>query len=323
MIYIVLLNYNGTADTIACLESLASLTTPDVRHIVVDNASKSGAIETLEKWAYGTDYELLTAEQSAALEYPRHHMTLITSPENVGYAAGNNIGIRLALKDPACEMVWLLNNDTVVAPDALDQLKARCTETPRIGICGSTLLYYDDRRTTQACGGAFNGMIGRPRQLGALLDIDNLPDRATIEAELDYVVGASMLVTRRLLETIGLLGEQYFLYCEEVDWATRAKGQFDLGWAPGSFVYHKEGASIGTSARSRPSETSIYYMNNSTLRFMRAYYPMTTPLALARIIAIGLRFVLKRDRRAAQAVALAILDFCRGRRRRGPLQTYP
>jgi GT2 family glycosyltransferase len=323
MIYIVLLNYNGTADTIACLESLAHLITPNVRHIVVDNASKSGALEALESWAGDADYELLTAEQSVVLEAPRRRLTLITSPENVGFAAGNNIGIRLALKDPACEMVWLLNNDTIVEPDALDQLKARCVESPGIGICGSTLLYYDDRRTTQACGGAFNGVIGRPRQLGALLDIDNLPDRATIEAELDYVVGASMLVTRRMIESIGSLGEQYFLYCEEVDWAARAKGQFDLGWAPGSFVYHKEGGSIGTSARSRPSETSIYYMNNSTLRFMRTYYPMTMPIALARVIAIGLRFAVKGDRRAAETVVLAVMDFFSGHRRRGPLNPSP
>jgi hypothetical protein len=320
MIYIVLLNYNGTADTLACLESLEGLTTAGTRTIVVDNASADNALGTIRGWAQarGRETVALAADELAGAR-PTDALTLIASPDNLGFAGGNNLGVRLALADPACTHVWLLNNDTVVDAYALDALVARMAEDPAIGLCGSTLLYYDDRATTQALGGAFNALTGRPRQIGTFVALDNLPPRDQIEAEMDYVIGASMLASRRFLDEVGLLSERYFLYCEEIDWATRGK-RFRLGWAPGSLVWHKEGGSIGTSQRARPSDTAIYYMYASTLRFVARFHPLALPMAAARVAAIGLRFAAKRDSRAAAVVGLAIADVARGRSRRGPIR---
>ena len=92
-------------------------------------------------------------------------------------------------------------------------------------------------------------------------------DRAAVEAELSYVNGASMFVSRSFLERIGLMQEDYFLYWEEMDWAARAAGQFRLGYAPQSIVYHKVGASIGTSDFGDRSPLSDYYMARSRLKF--------------------------------------------------------
>lgn len=87
-----------------------------------------------------------------------------------------------------------------------------------------------------------------------------------------------MLVSRQFVEQIGLMSEDYFLYFEEVDWAVRAKGRFSLGYAPKSIVYHKVGASIGTSSNpAKKSLTCDYYNIRNRILFTRRYYPFFLP----------------------------------------------
>ncbi|MDF0541258.1 glycosyltransferase family 2 protein [Sphingobium sp. H39-3-25] len=322
MIYIILLNFNGTQDTIECLESLFELQQSDVRIIVVDNASRDPALATIAHWANARASDLavfVTSEAIAAGAGATHCLSLVQNPDNLGFAAGNNVGIRLALNDPDCTYVWLVNNDTVVAPDSLTHLLDRSAEDDAIGICGSTLIYYDDRDVVQAIGGAFNKRTGRARQIGSHASVDALPARDALEQDMDYVAGASMLVTRRFLEKVGLLNERYFLYYEEIDWSTRGQPVFKLGWAPKSHVFHKEGAAIGTSSRGRPSITSLYYMTNSNLRFMWAYHPTFILLSLVRHGVIAIRYAVKADLPAARVTAKAVGDFLTGKTRRGPL----
>jgi len=108
-------------------------------------------------------------------------------------------------------------------------------------------------------------------------------DGAAVEQQLSCVVGAAMLVSRPFLEQVGLMREDYFLYYEEIDWATRAKGRFKLGYAPRSVVFHKEGASIGTTA-SGGSPLSMFYLFRNrirfTWRFHRPYLPVVLAVAL-------------------------------------------
>ena len=88
-----------------------------------------------------------------------------------------------------------------------------------------------------------------------------------------------MLVSRQFVESVGLLAEDYFLYNEEIDWATRAKGLYTLAYAAKSTVYHKEGASIGGSnfKLAQKSRTSDFYMIKSRIMFARKFYPYTLP----------------------------------------------
>lgn len=327
MIYIVLVNYNGTGDTIECLEALLRLEGPDVRVVVVDNASRDDALGRIAQWAAAPapavpdnvvwrklpparlrvpDCETLSATEARSAVASRW-LTLIPSGGNLGFAGGNNIGMRLALNDPACRHVWVLNNDTVPEPDALAQLVVRGEADPAIGMTGSTLLYYDAPDTIQACGAAYFPLLGRGSHLGAEIARQAMPSTAQIEGRLSYVVGASMLVSRACLEQTGLMDEGYFLYCEEIDWATRAKVHFKLAWARDSRVYHKEGASIGTSQRDRPSDVALHYLTSSSLRFSRRYYPMYVPTAALRHLAIAIRYLtIRRDARAARVVLSAI-----------------
>jgi GT2 family glycosyltransferase len=119
------------------------------------------------------------------------------------------------------------------------------------------------------------------------------PDPSAVEAQMAYVVGASMLVTRRFVERGGLMEESYFLYSEEGDWALRGRrAGFRLGYAPKSWVYHKQGSSIGTSPQGG-SDLSLFYLYRAKLMFTRRHYPWLLPSVLAWLSWELCKFVLK------------------------------
>jgi len=285
-LFVVILNWNGKTDTLACLESLLESEGVEFRVVVCDNGSGDDSLAALASWGrqhFGSGFRQLgRAEVDVAAPAPHERFFLVDNAANLGFAGGNNVGLRWALRDAACRHVWLLNNDTVVAPDALSQVLARLTAHSDMGLCGSTLVYAHDRQTVQAWGGmAYSRWTGRTRHLGAFSRLGQLPaNPAAVEAEMACVVGASMLVRREWLETVGLLGEDYFLYYEEMDWAVRAAGRFKLGWAPRSIVFHKEGASIGT-APAGGSQLSTYYLFRSRVRFAWRFNRGRLPLVLA------------------------------------------
>ena len=214
-------------------------------------------------------------------------LILVQTGANVGFAGGNNVGLRLVMADAETEFAWLLNNDTVVDPDALAHLVRRMEEKPEAGICGSTLLYYGAPDMVQALAGStYNRWIARIGQIGLGMNAMDLPPAEDIEYRLQYVAGASMLLRRELLETVGLLEEQYFLYFEEIDLAIRAHSKYALAYAPESRVYHKEGASIGTARlASRRSSMSEYYSTRNRLLFTRKYARAAFPTV---VLAVGM-----------------------------------
>lgn len=290
----VVLNWNGWRDTLACVHSLLQAQPAPGRIIVCDNGSTDGSLSHLEaglRDAPGValvrisrSEVLATGEHPAAAASTAGGVWLVDNAANLGYAAGNNVGLRLALRDPGCSHVWILNNDTVVAPDALGQLLERMAARPDIGLCGSTLVYEHDRRTVQAFGGsAYSRWSGRTRHLGAHSRLADLPaDADPVEAAMACVVGAAMLARREWFEAAGLLCEDYFLYFEEIDWAARAArrgGRLGLGWAPRSVVFHKEGASVGTAAGGG-SPLSLFYLFRNRLRFAHRFHRPFLPTVL-------------------------------------------
>ena len=239
MVYVIILNWNGAADTMACLDSLSNMKGPLPRVLVCDNASTDDSWLNLR--SYKTNHATLDIQ-------------LIQTGSNLGFAGGNNAGLKIALSDPKMDFVWLLNNDTIVAKDALSELQAYMKRHPEVGICGSTLLYADEPGTIQAVGGRHHPWLGVSEHvLGHQPYSEPLCSTVKLD-DLDYVVGASMFVRRIVLEKVGLMYEDYFLYYEEIDWATRMKRllpAMTLGYAARSIVFHKEGASTQTSDRGR------------------------------------------------------------------------
>jgi GT2 family glycosyltransferase len=342
MIYIVLVNWRGYEDTIECLESLMRMS-GEFRVLIVDNESSVKGVDAIVEWAAGRRSANTNGEPWARLSetrkrepnlavlkcgqsigpHPGALITVVVNGDNSGFAGGCNIGIKLALGDPRCEFVWLLNNDTVVDEFALDRLVALGRSDAGIGVCGSTLLFYDAPDVVQSVGASLNKFTGRITNVGAGEPVQKVVGEAGIVDNLEYVVGASMLVSRKFLADVGLMDESYFLYFEEIDWVRRNRGRFRYAWSKNSHIYHKEGKSIGTNSRGRPSDTTIYFYNVNFLRFIWRFYPWLLPLAYIRALAGCLRFKLSGDRGGYRSFKMALTDFMSGKRRREPLASLP
>jgi len=333
-VYIILVNWNGWQSTIECLESVFRLTYDSFRVIVCDNASADGSLDRIAEWAEGS--------LAAGCANPRlQHLTsppcpkpipflrinpgeqippvseeklfLVQTGENLGFAGGNNVGLRIALSACDLDYAWLLNNDTVADPGALSALVERMQERPDAGMCGSTLLYYDRPLLVQALGGSiYNRWTALGGHIGQGRNIPNRLDSNAIETRMKYVVAASMLVSRPFLEQVGLMTEIYFLYFEEIDWATRARGRYSLAFAPKSIVYHKEGGTIGSSAdRSKRSTTSDYYAARSCMKFTRKFFPIASPSVAAMLLGRSLFRLWSRNLPGMKAVLRGLRDSLR------------
>lgn len=305
-VYILILNWNGWKDTIECLESIFKSDYDNYQVIVCDNNSSNNSLDYIKKWADGlyepeidddndlkdliypyikkpityVEYNREQAENGPFYEDDNNPLVLIQTGANLGFAGGNNVGLRYALAKDDFDYVWLLNNDTVIKKDSLKNLVIEASKDRNIGMCGSTLLYYDKPHKVQALGGAtFNKWFAVPKHIGIGKDFCISFDKKEIEKKMDYVAGASMLVSKAFLKDVGLICEDYFLYFEEIDWATRAKGKFRLAYAPDSIVYHKEGKTIGANSnkKNQKSYISDYYIIKNRLLFTYKYYKYFLP----------------------------------------------
>jgi len=303
-VYIIILNWNGWQDTIECLESLQSLDYPTYTVVICDNGSKDDSLHRLRDWmeARDDDWAEYTAAEAETGGVPtwEQQFVLIRTGANLGFAGGNNAALRYAMARDDFGYAWLLNNDTVVDPDALGALVRRMQERPAAGMCGSTVRYYSRRDKVQAYGGGhYCSWVGLPWHYGRFVLPAFKAEPAAAERSMNYVEGASLLVSREFLAQIGLMCEDYFLYFEEADWAKRGEGHFALAYAPESVVYHKVGRSIGTRSNPRKKSYTCDYFNvRNRILFTRRFYPQALPtVCLVLLGAMLLRLlVLKFDR---------------------------
>jgi GT2 family glycosyltransferase len=289
---IVLLNWNSWKDTVECIESCRKLSYPDFQILIVDNGSSDGS-------------EALLRERFPEIEF-------IQTGANLGFAGGNNVGIRHALEHGA-DYVWLLNNDTIVDPDALTPLVQAAGSEKKIGMVGSKIVYYDSPRLLWYAGAVLDPRKPhRPSHLGL-----NEEDRGQYDltCQTGYVTGCSLLASKEMLAEVGLLDAELFLYFEDVDWSARAKAAgWKLMYCPGSLVYHKVSISTGGAA----SPTLLYYTSRNRLYFIKRNFPGKIISAFAYDIYEHVLVSLKKRRFLAAWYALrGIGDYLRGRS--GPL----
>ena len=328
---VLIVNWNGWQDTIECLESLFRTAYPNYRVVVCDNGSEDGSVEHIKAWAENRLNVYISRDSELRhLTHPPLNLTvpcsaytpeslqasledaalaLIGTGANLGFAGASNVGLRYALSEEDCDYFWFLNNDTVVRPDTLTMLVRRMEEKPDAGICGATLLHYNRPGKVQALGGGYYcKWIGLPWHLGRLKKASEPINRKRVESWMNYVVGASMLVSRKFIEDIGFMSEDYFLYFEETDWAIRARGKYSLAYAPEAVVYHKVGASIGTSTDPRKkSPVCDYYNIRNRLFFSARYFPLALPTVYLVLIGTLLtRCVLGKWDRALMILKLMI-----------------
>lgn len=253
----IILNYLHANDTIRCVHSVQR---SDHRHCsvtVIDNGSGADIVGQLRS---GIDPAI----------------SIVETGENLGYAAGNNNGIELALRQGA-DFIWVLNPDTVVEPNTLSRMVGVMHRYPEAGVVGTRILNgaYDPP-TISFNGGVIDWSAGGAtshRHLGRLHQ--DLPNGG-IES-VDYVTGASMLVRRAVFHDVGLIPEDYFLYFEEADFCTRARA---AGWSnlidSGALLWHHK-----RSATRTPSPYYVYYFCRGRILFRNRFVPGPTDVVPA------------------------------------------
>lgn len=333
MVCIIVVNWNGWGDTIECLESLFRLEYNDFQVVLCDNDSTDRSLERIKAWADGErscvgTVDLLQDLTSPPVPKPIRYseyrydeieplkdatneeapLLLIRTGANRGFAGGNNVGLRYAMKRRDMEFVWLLNNDTVVRKEALKSMVREMRRNPSAGICGSKIISYHDPGKVQSLGGCrFNKWLGISRHIGAKTAASSAVDKPSVLRQMAYVTGASMLVSRPFLNDVGLMDERYFLYYEEIDWVIRAGNRYSLEFAPDSVVYHKEGASIGTTR----SYCADFYSIQSRILFTRRHFPLALPTVyLGMVCALFNRIRRNQWDRVALILRMALGSSC-------------
>jgi GT2 family glycosyltransferase len=221
---IVILNWNGQRDTLECLESLQGLSYPNYSVIVVDNASQGDDVKVLR-------------------ERFNDYVHLIENDANYGFAEGCNIGIRYALAHLAPDYVFLLNNDTVVAPNLLDELVRALEDDPLAAIAGPKTYYYDvngRKDVIWAAGGKVTWWHPWVYD-GIGCNDDDMPRYQTL-GTVDWVSGAAMMIKRRIPDDLSLLNAGYFSGNEDVEYCLRARRHgLKVLYVPTARVWHKVG----------------------------------------------------------------------------------
>jgi len=239
LISIVTINYNHSKVTADCLESLKNITYPHIEIILIDNASPREDASWLKE------------------KYPE--VCFIQSEVNLGFAGGNNLGIRKAKGD----YILLLNNDTEVEPDFLEPLVDKCRQNPEVGAVSPKVRYHHTPEMLQYAGyTSINKFTVRNKAVG-FNQIDS--GQFDEDAPTYYAIGAAMLLPRHVIEDVGLMSDIFFLYYEEMDWGYRIRQSGrKIYYVHNSLVWHKESIATGFD-----SPLQVYYLNRSRILYMR------------------------------------------------------
>lgn len=235
---VVVLNWNGHRDTVACLESLVAAVPAPSSVVVVDNGSTDDSLEVLRRWE---------SRHAAAGSAPR--VSVIASPANRGFSAGNNLGLVRLAADRAIGHFLLLNNDATVDPAFFGEVTRALEAVPDAGIVGPTIYVTGRPGAVWYAGGHFVPLRSLP-----VHDL-TVPSRpAPVPTE--FVTGCAMLIARRVWDTLGPLPECYFIYLEDAEysWRARAAG-FAVVYAPRAVAYH----AVGATVRRRVARPQVEY----------------------------------------------------------------
>lgn len=242
---VVILNWRRAEQVDACLRALAAVAYEPRFTVVVDNGSGDGSLARLRA------------------DWP--DLPLLATGANLGYAGGNNHGIRWALACGA-EYLLVLNPDVALAPDALDLLVEAAEREPRAAALGPKLLYAHQPDLLCSLGGTIDWQRGCAWNRGAN-EVDH--GQHDHEGEVDYLEGCALLLRRAALAEVGLFDPGYFMYWEDVDWCVRARAR---GWTarivPQARAWH---AAEADGRRKSPFVT--YYMTRNRLRFFARHRP--------------------------------------------------
>lgn len=283
---VVIVTFNSGEVILECLESLLASPGVRLRIVVVDNDSTDDTVHRIRRWAAGrlafrasSDLPFELVPVAKPLSLAETHCTrpmpdeadlmLLHAGVNGGYAAGVNAGLACLAMTDALDRFWILNPDSAVDPRTPLRFAMSGGPAARFAIMGGRLNYMAEPERIQIDGGRIDWRTGVTSNLnqGANARECAAPDGS----EMDFVSGASMVVSREFYEKAGPMPEDYFLYYEEVDWALR-RGDLPLVYCGGAVVYHRAGTAIGSPTPGKVgSAMSIYFKHRNRMRFLGRY----------------------------------------------------
>lgn len=319
---VIVVTFNAEDVILDCLESLMAVTDAPLKVIVVENASQDNTALAILDWASGQQPYVAPAdlpiplpacpkpvtltETSAVPASPASlaPITLIHSSVNAGFAGGVNLGLAVAVTDPDIQNFWILNPDSITAPQTPALYAACAAANPGYGLMGGRTCYMDPANKIQIDGGLVNLWTGATSNINLSAPHPGSP--APASADLEFITGANVMASRLFYETVGPLREDYFLYYEEVDWAFR-RGKFPLLYCPDTLVFHHTGTAIGSPTLERiASPFSHYFKYRSRMLFIRRFHPVALPVTYAYAMAKTLLVFLKGFRAEAWALICAL-----------------
>lgn len=284
---VVIVNYKNSSDTIACLSSLIATNYSNQVIYLIDNFSNDGSVDRICRWLIENSYSGVEKSDSKGCKIQewksddKPPIVLMESSKNGGFAFGCNLGTKHCLLSENTDFIWLLNNDTEVEIDVFEKIN-NFYFRHGYKVFGTMLRFWHDKILIQALGGKYNKYFGLVKHIGAYEeDLGQYKEFSCENEGIDYLIGASMLVSRDVFLSVGLLEESYFLYFEELDFFSRLKGKYSFGIATEAIVYHKEGGTINGSKHK--SFIGDYYGMLNRIMFTRKFYPkyiLTVKLAL-------------------------------------------
>jgi len=272
---IIILTFNGEKDTMECLESIAKMRSLNykLQTVVVDNGSTDVDTSVISNFQFPIS---------------NFGFKIIQNKENLGFAGGNNVGIRHALENGA-DYVVILNNDTIVHTDLINELVKTAESSEKIGIVVPKIYFapgfefHKDRYKKEELGKVIwyaGGIIDWDNVIGYHRGVDEVDHGQynRIE-EADFATGCCMLIKKEVLQEIGLFDEKYFLYYEDNDLSKRVKkAGYKIVYAPKAILWHKNAGSAGGAG----SSVQDYYITRNRLLFGIRYAPIRSKLALIR-----------------------------------------
>jgi len=288
----IVLNWNGWKDTIECLESIDGLNYPNYHFILVDNASQDDSISMIRKYC-DCATEDLKPNQGSKLNWQKNriknvveidfndlnsveinpnnlinsykleNIIIIKNDENYGFTGGNNIALNFAYHKLKPDYYLLLNNDTIVEPDFLNNMIDSVLKYNNVGFAGPKIYYYKPNEVSDLlsfAGGNINLYTSEPRPIGK---DETDTGKYNQDMIVDYIEGSCMLVSYELSRKVGFFNQDYFTYWEEIDWCIRGKKEgFKTIYTHNAKIWHKcYGSDTGA--------LSIYYMIRNRFLFMR------------------------------------------------------
>lgn len=282
MVYIILVNYNGAEDTIECVRSIKMSEMMDYHIVVVDNASTDDSIHRLVT-IYDNDKKV----------------TILESDKNLGFSGGNNLGIRLALEHQA-DAVLLLNNDTVVDKEFLNQLVMFDKKNKGPVFLTGKIMYYMEPSKVWYAGGGYSWYKGTTYHY-----MHNQQETLNDQVQkVQFACGCLTYINKAALDKVGLMPEEYFLYSEDLAYSLEARNnEIPIFYIPTCKIYHKV-----SSSTKKISELSSYYIIRNRFYIIKKYHHGIKKISANIFSCLSVFKRIKRGVYSGKIVKMAIHD---------------